>query len=176
MSKKNYKMVFETYKYDYEFESEEFDDVKIVKGSYSSKEEAQEKAKELYEKVLKEFKEDLGDEIDKHVMVDDKRGSYCIWDYTAVDDEGYVKKWLFYVDWKRDYLFKIKDSDAPMEYYETEEEFNEMMELYLRPCKWGGPDIKAWKKVDGKWVLIHDEEWERLEDGSWKQNLKKSYK
>lgn len=96
MEKKNYKVVFETYKYEYEFESEDFDDEVIVKGSYSSKEEADEKAKELYEKVLKEFKEDLGEEFDKYVEVDEV-GSYCIWDYTSVEDEGYVKKWLFYV-------------------------------------------------------------------------------
>ena len=97
MKEKNYKVVFETYKYEYEFESEDFDDEVIVKGSYSTEKEAWARAKEMYEDVLNEFMDDLGEDFEEYVQVDEENG-YCIWDYTSVDDEGDVKKWLFYVE------------------------------------------------------------------------------
>ncbi len=165
MSKKNYKAIVETYKYDVVYESNEFDETKEVLGEYSSKEEARKKIQEWFDGLVSEFE---GCEEGEDYRIEQDENGCWMWDYTESDGEGYVKKYCCYVDYKRDYKFKIKTADDPAEYYETEEEYRKGLDMLTRTEeKWFG-ELKGWKKVSGKWVLIHEEEWERAADGGWK--------
>lgn len=89
--KKMYSVIMETYKYDATYESEEFDETEEVLGKYADRVEAEKKAKEEFEELISEFKE--GEEYRTSV----NEVSMVLWDYTFVDDEGYVKKYIIYV-------------------------------------------------------------------------------
>ena len=89
--KKMYSVVMETYKYDAAYESEEFDNTSEVLGKYADKDEARKKAEEEFDELIGEFRE--GEEY----RADVNEVSMVLWDYTAVDDEGYVKKYIIYV-------------------------------------------------------------------------------
>ena len=86
-----YSVIMETYKYDATYESEEFDETEEVLGKYADRVEAEKKAKEEFEELISEFKE--GEEYRTSV----NEVSMVLWDYTFVDDEGYVKKYIIYV-------------------------------------------------------------------------------
>lgn len=95
MSKKNYKAVYYKEIYDSTYESEVLFESEEVLGEYKSKEEARERLQEEFNELVGEFE---GCEEGEDYRTEQNEDGCWLWDYTAVEDEGQVTKFCFYVE------------------------------------------------------------------------------